>query len=424
MENFEELNPPHFYLIVGTGRDGKCSKKCIFANKRSDMKKLIIRNIGPLLEVNIELSKYNVIIGPQSSGKSCVLKIACYCTWVEKQIELNQSADIFKQDGYFIQELTRFHKLEGYFSSDSFIEYESDYTKFSYNAHTNQFLFEWKDTQWNYMRPKVSYIPAERNMVAAIPTWFDVRFYNNNIQSFMGDWDIARKIYTQGLNILNLDVVYRYDKLSGRDLVDVGEGVVLELTNTSSGLQSLIPLFVHLNYVGKDSYAISQAKSYSDLRTEEKFLQKLYDERYKDKITQDNQSKELSFTIATIGKYSAYFKNQQDAEECRRIYERYTQTDHCELFLEEPENNLFPPTQSCLVDWLINLVTKESDSIFIATHSPYIMTAFLERELKEFKLFFEKRVSRKSIIVTASEADIQEIYDDGIDVFYNIESYT
>ena len=52
------------------------------------------------------------------------------------------------------------------------------------------------------------------------------------------------------------------------------------------------------------------------------------------------------------------------------------------------------------------------------------MTAFLERELKEFKLFFEKRVSRKSIIVTASEADIQEIYDDGIDVFYNIESYT
>ena len=388
------------------------------------MKKLIIRNVGPLLDVNIELSKYNIIIGPQSSGKSCVLKIACYCTWVEKQIELNQSPEIFLQEEYFVQELMRFHKLDGYFSSDSFIEYESDYTKFSYNAHTKQFNFEWKDKQWNYKRPKVSYIPAERNMVAAIPTWFDVRFYNNNIQSFMGDWDIARKIYTQGLSILNLGVVYRYEKLSGRDLVDVGEGVELELTNTSSGLQSLIPLFVHLNYVGKDSYDISQAKSYTDLRTEEKFLQKLYAEKYEGKLKQKNQPKELSFTIASIGKYSAYFKNEQDAEECRRIYERYTKTDHCELFLEEPENNLFPPTQSCLVDWLINLVAVKSDSIFIATHSPYIMTAFLEKELKDFKLFFEKRVSRKTTIITASDTDIQEIYDDGIDVFYNIESYT
>ena len=95
------------------------------------MKRLIIRNIGPLKEVDIELAKINVIIGPQSSGKSCALKIACYCTWVEKKIELAQSADEFLKDGYFVEELTRFHKLKGYFKKDSFIGYESDYTKFS-----------------------------------------------------------------------------------------------------------------------------------------------------------------------------------------------------------------------------------------------------------------------------------------------------
>jgi hypothetical protein len=52
------------------------------------------------------------------------------------------------------------------------------------------------------------------------------------------------------------------------------------------------------------------------------------------------------------------------------------------------------------------------------------MTAFLERELKDFRLFFEKKKGKKSTVVTASETDVQEIYDDGIDVFYNIESYT
>ena len=47
------------------------------------MKHLVIRNLGPLKEADIELKRINVIIGSQSSGKSCVLKTACYCTWVE-----------------------------------------------------------------------------------------------------------------------------------------------------------------------------------------------------------------------------------------------------------------------------------------------------------------------------------------------------
>lgn len=39
------------------------------------MKHLIVKHIGPLDQIDIELKKVNVIIGPQSSGKSCVLKL-------------------------------------------------------------------------------------------------------------------------------------------------------------------------------------------------------------------------------------------------------------------------------------------------------------------------------------------------------------
>lgn len=46
------------------------------------MRHLIIDSLGPLRHVDIFLERLNVIIGPQSSGKSCVLKIASYCTWV------------------------------------------------------------------------------------------------------------------------------------------------------------------------------------------------------------------------------------------------------------------------------------------------------------------------------------------------------
>ena len=399
------------------------------------MRKVCIRNIGPLKDVEIELAKVNVIIGPQSSGKSCVLKIACFCTWVEKRIELAQSADEFSKDFFFIQELTRFHKLYGYFKKDSYISYESDFLMFSYDSAKKIFSFEWKEKRWDYFRPKVSYIPAERNMVAVIPNWFDVKLYNDNIQSFMADWYRARKTCTDFVDILNLGVSYKYDEQTKKDIVKVDDEATLELTNTSSGLQSLIPLFVHLGYIGNLHNLQDEAQSFANKQLSERFLKTMYEALFTDKgkvkgemqnpfIDKDGK-KTVSKPFSFVGPYLLPFSNQRDADKCNEIYKRFTKTHHAEIFLEEPENNLFPPTQVRLVDWLLKMTEGENGAcLFVATHSPYMMTAFLEKELKNFRLFFEKKEGNKSTIVTATEEDVQEIYDDGIDVFYNIESYT
>jgi len=389
------------------------------------MKRLVIRNIGPLQDVDIELAKINVIVGPQSSGKSCVLKIACYCTWVEKRIELAQGAEAFMKDKFFIKELVRFHKLKGYIRTSSYIAYESEYMRFSYDAETGKFAFEWKEDRWNYRRPKVSYVPAERNMVAAIPNWFDVKLYNDNIQNFMADWDRARRSYTKQIDILNLGVSYKYDEKKNLDQVEVDEDTTLELTNTSSGLQSLIPLYVHLNYITQVQNSDKEVQSYSNIKFGERFLETMYVELFEKTGKTDPLLQNESSTMAHIGPFLLSFKNEQYADECRAIFNRYVNTHHAEVFLEEPENNLFPPTQSRLVDWLLKKTEGEQGAgLFVATHSPYMMTTFLEKELKDFRLFFVRKENRRSTVVTASEADVQEIYDDGIDVFYNIESYT
>jgi hypothetical protein len=95
----------------------------------------------------------------------------------------------------------------------------------------------------------VTYIPAERNLVAAIPNWFQVKFADDNIRDFMADWETARQNTTNDLSVLNLDVSYHYDANTKSDKVQVADGVTLDFTNTSSGLQSVIPLFVHLTYL-------------------------------------------------------------------------------------------------------------------------------------------------------------------------------
>lgn len=42
------------------------------------MRHLVIKNFGPIRNADLQLGQVNVLIGMQSSGKSCVLKTACY----------------------------------------------------------------------------------------------------------------------------------------------------------------------------------------------------------------------------------------------------------------------------------------------------------------------------------------------------------
>ena len=302
------------------------------------MKHIKIRNLGPIKEADIELKRINVIIGPQSSGKSCVLKTACYCTWVEKRIELTQSADFFAKDGNFTKEFERFHKLKGYIKPDTFISYESEFMSFSFDNASNKFNFKWKEGRWDYHRSKVTYIPAERNLVAAIPNWFQVKFADDNIRDFMADWESARQATKEDLEVLNLGVSYRYDAATKSDKVQVSEGVTLDFTNTSSGLQSVIPLFIHLSHITNIRH--SRIESFANLQEQGVLLAKL------------------------------------DEEDKKDVFTNYVHTHHCDIFLEEPEANLFPPTQANLVEWLLTKTEgKHPNSLFIATHSPYILTS-------------------------------------------------
>lgn len=102
---------------------------------------------------------------------------------------------------------------------------------------------------------------------------------------------------------------------------------------------------------------------------------------------------------------------------------RYTGNHFCDIFLEEPEENLFPPTQTQLTDWLLDLTEgPHASNLFIATHSPYILTSLLERQDIDLGLFFNP--GEMPNVNTATEEDIQEIYDYGVDAFFNLKTFS
>ena len=347
------------------------------------MNKLIIKNIGPLKSVAVTLAKYNLFIGPQSSGKSCILKIASYCNWVEKRIELSQAPDDYLNDGVFWKHLVDYHRLNGFMKKGFLIKYESSYMAFSISGSPEkiQFSFKWKPrNRWQYRRPQIAYIPAERNIVAVIPNWFEITFSNdNNIKGYMSDWENARNTFPQysKLDILNLGVSYYYDKEQSRERIHINNNDEIAFLNASSGLQSVVPLCGLINYLTFHELHRPRRLSVA----QERELNNLQDTLYRERFTQSNGSVIVGLVDNITKTFPEprvkFFSSHREEAMFSEIVDKFSLTQYASIYLEEPEENLFPSTQYELVKWMAKQInTTQGNSLCIATHSPYILSSF------------------------------------------------
>lgn len=383
------------------------------------MKHLLIKNFGPIKEANLTLGHVNIIIGMQSSGKSCVLKTACYCSWVEKRLELTQKINGFDQGSMFIDIMTDYYKMVSYIQDNTYIEYETRHLKFSYDHSSKTFRMTWKSKRWEYKRPKVSYIPADRNLVAAIPGWSSLSMDGNMIE-FMSDWDRARRFIKKEENFLDLGMTYSYDSMSNSDKIQLENGKPLMLRESSSGVQSLLPMYVHLDYLVNGQYKDRNSKISYDQKEERKNLLSTIYSKFKSK-----EEGEHSETV-TIEGYDYNFISKEEAEHFKSMYHKYINVDHSEIFLEEPEDNLFPPTQCKFVNWLLDAIKEHDDMLFIATHSPYILNQLIKVSPEGMNVLFthpSDDAERSYCVRQLSEEEIHEIYDNGVDMFFNFELY-
>lgn len=389
------------------------------------MKHLIINHLGPLKEADIELGRFNLIIGKQSSGKSCVLRTASYCAWVEKQLVLSQSGEYFAKGTIFRDDLVRYHKMENYFWNDTSIKYETENVKFEYNNKTEQFSYKIKNDWIDYKRSKISYIPSERNIVSLLPEWKSQVSTYDCLLDFMNDWDHARHFIIRTKNILNLGMSYMYDKNVNEDQMMLPNKKTLLLSNSSSGVQSLVPLFLDVEYLANQVYEEEQLLPSKRTQEQREQIQHLLKDIYF-KISRHEEIKEKKECIVKIENIDFRFDNEKSLNEFREKVDRITMTQRSDIYMEEPEDNLFPPTQCQLMDWLLDLAKRKKRcvSLFITTHSPYVLTHILENKIPGLRFFFTYQSSNEGFVVrTATNTDVEEILTNGVDMFFNFETY-
>lgn len=344
------------------------------------MKHLIIRNVGPIKEANVELKRFNVIIGPQSSGKSTIAKIFSTCSWIEKEVATMMNEKIIADGPAFVSLMEDFHKMEGYFDKEPEILYETDVIKISLQG--KEFSVSLKN-QREYRREKICYIPSERNSVT-LPELQGFEFGQTNLRSFLFDWFNAREFYKEDnkAEILDLGIKYFYDpnKLKSKDRIEHVNGTTygIALGSASSGLQSVVPLQIMMQYyAGQYFESFGEKVSFDTDVKKQKIRQRLIDSMILKRFFPEEYCTENRSTLikkvnerlhkGDVESIELFFKFQLEMD-------RLTIPARTSFIVEEPEQNLYPFTQIALLEAILNLCNCErGHSCTMTTHSPFIL---------------------------------------------------
>jgi ABC-type cobalamin/Fe3+-siderophores transport system ATPase subunit len=346
------------------------------------MSRIVIKNVGPIRNVDINLNRVNVFIGPQSSGKSTIAKIVSSCSWVEKEVATMMDENAVADANAFLSLMVDFHKMINYFDEESEVLFETDVIRVSLKGR--QKSIQLKD-QKAYRREKICYIPSERNSVT-LPELQGFEFGQTNLRSFLFDWFNARESYGEDnkTDILDLGVRYFYDpsEIKYKDQIEHinGKTYRIPLGSASSGLQSVIPLQIMIQYYSNQYFDLFAEKTSYDSEVKlRKIRQQLTDaivlqKMFPDEYNTANRGELIKKVNGLLHKADAQAVSV--LRDFQSEMERLTVPERTSFIIEEPEQNLFPRTQMDLLFNIISEIKNERNhKLLMTTHSPYVLYA-------------------------------------------------
>lgn len=90
------------------------------------------------------------------------------------------------------------------------------------------------------------------------------------------------------------------------------------------------------------------------------------------------------------------------------------------ICFEEPEAHTFPPYITNVVN---DIISSDSNQFFITTHSPYVLSSLLESAGNDLAVYIVDMENNETVVRRFTEKQLQEAYDNGVDMFYNLEAY-
>lgn len=247
--------------------------------------RLVVRNFGPITNLDIEFRRLTLFIGDQGSGKSTLSKLLTICRdmkwWLQllEDPESDESIKPFFDFGineYFMDDTFISYTMQGLaikFKEGLFNIVSNDIGKDdikNYFAHLNEKFgygqdssssSETDDEEQAFMETNarmILYNPAERNLVgnlseATASLWSAGIPLPKPLLEYMGLFERATK------SLPHYDIAFfnvSFVKKDNKNMIELkGHNKLLPLSASSSGLQSAIPMLMVIDYALKtDSF--------------------------------------------------------------------------------------------------------------------------------------------------------------------------
>lgn len=297
--------------------------------------RLIVKNFGPITDLDIEIRPLTIFIGTQGSGKSTISKLLTICRDVRWWLQILKEEDATKPFVDF--------GINEYFQDGSYFSYFIDDEE-ELNYEKGKFNLKIKGNEKKETSIKILTYLIKQSSV-----------------SVLGEEGMSKENLSDPhtINFLNANSRMGLYILAERNLVG----------NLSDSLASImlhqIPLSNPLlEYMSIFEKAKKEFSTYDFPYFGVKFVKK----EGKERIELLNKSKDLPLSACSSG--------LQSALPMLMVIDYALKADCFNSFVvEEPEQNLFPENQREVLGFVaMRLMNKKENKFVITTHSPYLLS--------------------------------------------------
>jgi hypothetical protein len=328
--------------------------------------KIVIKNFSVIDDVEIDIKKINLLIGPQAAGKSVIAKLVYFFKTIKRGMfisitsgegkrELNKRiqnifAGIFPD--YFLKEKS--YELK-YYYGDQFITITNEKAK-SYES----IKISYSDNIYKQFKSLRRYYKKEKEIERLNSPGFI--HLHNSISNRLDNFFYGTSPYILGF-IPAIRSFFAIIEKNVFSLLSQSAKINYMLTEFGSFYENIKEMSLSVN-LGKSINSELYEMCCEVLRGEYQYLNKIEWIKTGGKLIflKDSSSgqQEVAPLIVSLMVLSGLPGN------------------HFYMFIEEPEAHLFPESQRNIVEiiaMVYNLLNRNS-GFFITTHSPYILTSF------------------------------------------------
>ncbi len=318
--------------------------------------KLIIKNFGPIKDVDLDLGKITVFIGKQATGKSTVAKVLSICRYFSYIVD--DSEIITDYSSKFSNTALSDWDLMGFEREDSYIKYTNSDYEVEIKNHKN---FDYDYSNPNEEPIKIPVPSLFKPTLTPISDKFKKLFkdyqelkpkrkMNFGIQE---DWNIPHSFLTTDVkNVMNNPFFFPTER-GLQSIFSLGKSSIQNLSDSLFNQFALLDK-IYKNFTKETTIEPLEIK-YKSINSIPYFKGEKDSEYYK--LSQGASGYQSTVPIVLA------VKHYNEIENRKRTF-----------IVEEPEQNLFPKAQKKLVEFMAESVNKFNNQFILPTHSPYILT--------------------------------------------------